>query len=202
MLASKALLTTAICLLASPAFAGPMGISEIRGGAMIDDVELYSTAPIWAVPRLETIHLENLDTMSFDVLFDSPDLSSVVAKPDIGWFNWLLDPRPLVGVDVNFKHESMAHVALNWHVPVGDTGIFIEPELGAAIHNGALSGAVAPMRNLGCRALFYWGVNIGYQINDNWSIMATEHHGSQDGLCGWTLNQGLNYEGIRVGFKF
>ena len=38
--------------------------------------------------------------------------------------------------------------------------------------------------------------------NENWNIMATEQHASQDGLCGWSNNQGLNYEGIRIGYKF
>jgi hypothetical protein len=196
--------------LTGPALAGDIyasdlakayGISEIRAGVMIDDVELYG-APIYVVPHFDTIKLGNLNTLSVDVLFDTPDVSSFFTKSDLGGFNWLLSPRPTLGVDLNFKHESMIHASLNWHIPVGDTGFFVEPEVGGAIHDGTLTGAVAPYRNLGCRALFYWSINVGYQIDPHWNIIGTEQHASQDGLCGWTENQGLNYDGIRLSYKF
>jgi hypothetical protein len=183
----------ALCLCTTPVLAQGMGISELRGGLAVDDVELFSHAPIWAVPHLETIKLSNLDTASFDVIFTSPDIDA---------FKWIGSPRPVLGADLNIRHESMIHASLNWHIPVFNSGFFIEPELGAAVHNGTLTGAVAPMRDLGCRALFYWSVNLGYQIDPHWDILATEQHASQDGICGWTNNQGLNYESIRIGYKF
>ncbi|HVX81062.1 MAG TPA: acyloxyacyl hydrolase [Devosiaceae bacterium] len=195
------LVISALCLLATPAWAGgPLGISEIRGGVMMDDVELYSHFPIWAVPRPESFNFANVDTASIDVLWETPNLG--FNKPDWGYWSFLLNPRPELGIDLNLKHESMAHASLNWHAPLFDTPFFIDGELGGVVHNGTLTGAVAPMRNLGCRALFYWSIDIGYQINENWNIMATEQHASQDGLCGWSNNQGLNYEGIRIGYKF
>jgi hypothetical protein len=121
----------------SPAeVAGSLGIAEVRAGAMIDEVELYDAAP-HIVPRPDTISLGNLSTVSFDVLFRSPDIAA---------FRWLGSPRPTVGFDYDFRHESMAHLSLNWHIPLGSSRFYVEPELGGAIHNGALTGAVAPAR--------------------------------------------------------
>jgi len=181
-----------------------LGISEIRAGVMMDDVELYSRVPIWFVPQPDTFHTENIDTISGDVVFNTPDLSGFLAKPDIGWFNWLINPRPVVGFDLNFKHESVIHASLNWHIPIGDTGIFIEPEVGGSLNNAVLDATKRPpgWRDVGCNALIYWSLNIGYQINEHWNIMATEQHSSHDGLCEWVHNQGINYEGIRIGYKF
>ncbi len=79
---------------------------------------------------------------------------------------------------------------------------FAEAELGGAIHNGALSGATPPMRDLGCRELFFWSVGVGYRLNEHWNLMATEQHGSQWGLCGWDNNQGINYLGVRLGYRY
>lgn len=189
----RCLLALVLCSCASPALAQRLGIAELRGGLMIDDVELVSQAPFWTVPHFETISLSNLDTVAFDVLFTSPEVDA---------FRWIGAPRPVLGLDLNLRHESMVHASFNWHLPVGNTGFFAEAELGGALHNGMLTGATPPLRNLGCRALFYWSVNLGYQIDENWSVMATEQHASQFGLCGWTVNQGINYEGIRVGYKF
>jgi lipid A 3-O-deacylase len=169
-----------------------LGVLELRGGAMIDDVELYGL-PYAVVPIVSSWSLDNLHTASFDVLFRSPEVDA---------FRWIGSPRPVIGADVNFTHESMLHAGLNWHIPIFNTGAFIEPELGGAIHNGALTGAVAPYRNLGCRALFFWSLSIGYQIDEHWDITATEQHGSQYGICGWDNNRGLNYDGIRIGYKF
>jgi len=177
------------------------GISELRAGVMMDDIELYST-PVYIVPRPESFHLDNIGTLSADVLYDTPDLSRFFTKPDLGGWNWLLSPRPTFGIDLDLKHESMVHASLNWHIPVADTPFFVETELGAALHNGALTDAVPPMRNLGCRALFYWSLNIGYQLTDHWNLLATEQHASQDGLCGWHNNQGINYDGVRLSYKF
>jgi hypothetical protein len=177
----------------SPAeVAASIGIAEVRAGVMIDEVELYDAAP-HIVPRPDTISLGNLSTVSFDVLFRSPDIAA---------FRWLGSPRPTVGFDYDFRHESMAHLSLNWHIPLGSSRFYVEPELGGAIHNGALTGAVAPARNLGCRTLFYWSINVGYEISDRLDLNLTQQHASQAGLCGVTTNQGINYIGMRLGYKF
>jgi hypothetical protein len=61
---------------------------------------------------------------------------------------------------------------------------------------------VAPARNLGCRTLFYWSINVGYEISDRLDLNLTQQHASQAGLCGVTTNQGINYIGMRLGYKF
>lgn len=189
-----------MCLTAAPTLAQDLGgfastakglgISELRGGAFVDDVELYGP-PVYVVPVPDSVSLSNLSVVSLDALFVSPDL-----------FKWIGSPRPDVGVTYDFTHESMVHASLSWHLPVFDTGAFVESEVGAAIHNGALSGATRPFRNLGCPALFFWSFSVGYNFDDHWSILATEQHGSQGGACTWHNNDGLNYDGIRIGYKF
>jgi hypothetical protein len=177
-----------------PAWAANSGpaLSELRAGAMIDDVELH-TGPAWIIPVVPSINAGNLDTASFDALFNSPQ---------IGVFEWMGAPRPVVGVDLNFRHESMVHAALNWHVDVPKSRLFLEGELGGALTNAAQRDATPPFRNVGCNALFYWSINLGYRIDDHWDVMATEQHASQGGLCGDHVNQGLNYDGIRIGYRF
>lgn len=195
---SEALLAAAALLLlpTGVAIAGPSprdyGLSEFRVGAMLDDIELF-TGPAWIVPVPSTISAGNLNTASFDVLFRSPK---------IGAFAWLGSPRPVVGVDLDVRRESMIHAALNWHVDVPKSRLFLEGELGGALTDAAPRGATPPFRNVGCSELFYWSINLGYQIDDHWSVMATEQHASQAGLCGDRLNQGLNYDGIRIGYRF
>jgi hypothetical protein len=80
--------------------------------------------------------------------------------------------------------------------------LFLEGELGGALTDAALKGATPPFRNVGCSELFYWSINLGYRIDEHWDVMATEQHASQAGLCGNHLNQGLNYDGIRIGYRF
>ena len=195
------LMAALLCLSAAPALAQGLsgktvdmarglGITELRGGAMIDDVELYGP-PVYIVPVPDSLSFSNLSVVNLDALFVSPDM-----------FKWIGSPRPTLGITYDFTHESMVHASLNWHLPVANTGLFVETEFGAAVHNGALSGATKPFRNLGCRALFYWSASIGYNFDDHWSIMATEQHGSQGGICTWQNNWGLNYDGIRIGYKF
>jgi hypothetical protein len=78
----------------------------------------------------------------------------------------------------------------------------LEGELGGALTDAAPRGATPPLRNVGCSELFYWSINLGYRIDDHWDVMATEQHASQAGLCGDHLNQGVNYDGIRIGYRF
>ena len=37
--------------------------------------------------------------------------------------------------------DSMAHLGLTWQLPIFDTPIYLEGTFGAAVHNGALTGA-------------------------------------------------------------
>jgi hypothetical protein len=84
--------------------------------------------------------------------------------------------------------------------------LFIEGFVGGAYHNGSLNGdpigGVAQRSALGCRLLFHSGGNLGYHLNEHWSVMATFDHLSNGnavlGAC--PRNQGLNEYGLRIGY--
>jgi len=108
---------------------------------------------------------------------------------------------PNVGATINFGGlESMVYGGMVWHVPVAATPFFTEAALGAALHNGALSGATAPARNLGCSLLFHEQVSLGANLSPTTSVMLTAEHASSANLC--LPNEGLTNIGVRVGFKF
>ena len=94
----------------------------------------------------------------------------------------------------------MAHLGLTWQLPIFDSGFFIEGTLGAAIHNGALSGAVAPARNLGCNVLFYEAAGIGTRVADNLNVILSWEHASNGNLC--APNRGLTNIGVKLGYTF
>jgi lipid A 3-O-deacylase len=137
-------------------------------------------------------NFDNLETVSLDVLFTSPDL-------DV--FRWIGAPRPELGASVNLAgRDSMAHLALTWQLPVLDTPIFLEGSFGAAIHNGALSGAEPGRQNFGCRVNFYERYGIGANLADNVTATIAYEHTSNAELC--APNEGLSNLGLRVGVKF
>lgn len=165
-----------------PASAGEFGLSEIRAGILAHSVDPFG------LPNLSRIQDAN-----FEALFTAPYLDT---------FTWLDgELRISVGGTANFGGlESMAHLGLNWHVPLGDGPWWAELTLGGAIHNGALSGVVYPARNLGCPVLFYESGSIGYDVSESVSVMLTLEHASNGELC--QPNRGLSNMGIRAGVKF
>ena len=138
------------------------------------------------------MNLSRLQDVSFEILFKSPDL-------DV--FRWIGSPRPNVGVTANFAGlESKAHLALTWQLPIFDTAFFVEGSFGAAIHNGALTGAVYPARNLGCLFQFYEAAGIGMHVTDQVNVLLSVEHASTADIC--TPNRGISNIGVKVGFKF
>jgi opacity protein-like surface antigen len=115
-------------------------------------------------------------------------------------------------VDLNgeFVSPRLFYATAVWTIPIYDR-FFVEGFVGPAIHNGSLV-ATATQSGLGCHTLFNAGANIGYRIDDHWSVMATFNHMSNGksvfGIdCGTNKaatgsNQGLNDYGIRVGYSF
>lgn len=175
---------------AHPGVAKDSVVSEVRAGAFFNGVELN---PQYFLPEWSTITSSKLEAVNFQLLFHSPESDA---------FRSLGSPRPDIGATVNLAgHESMAHVGLVWHTPIAASKFWLEGGLGAAIHNGALHGAVAPERDLGCRALIYAQASVGYDFTDQVSGMLTLDHASHAHLCGFD-NNGLNGIGFRVGYKF
>lgn len=167
-----------------------LGISELRAGIMLDDVE----TSLMVVPHYDSIDLSKWQNLSLEVLFRSPDVDFV---------RWLGAPRLALGASLNFTgKESYATLSSVWHVPVFDTPVFFEPKLGVMVHNGYLSGAPPGRRNLGCPALFNIGFNLGVDVSDTVTAMLSVDHGSHLWLCGEYLNDGINRVGFRMGMKF
>jgi len=161
------------------------GISEFRAGVLLHSIDENG-------PNGELLNLTRLQNINFEVLFRSPDMDA---------FRWIGSPRPIIGLTANLGGlESMAYAALTWQVPLFESAFFIEASFGAAISNGALSGAVFPARNLGCSLNFYESGAIGMNIDDNITILLSLEHASNAKLC--SPNRGLSNLGVKLGYKF
>lgn len=162
-------------------------IDELRFGVAAHQAHytLFPTA-------LDQWRLNQIEDVSFDVLFVSPDMDA---------FRWIGSPRPEVGATLNLAgHDSIAHLALTWQLPVFDTPVFLEGSFGAAIHDGYLTGAPVGRQNFGCRVNFYERYGIGANINDHTTVSLQYEHTSNAELC--PPNGGLSNLGLRVGWKF
>lgn len=171
-------------------------VTEVRGGITMSGLELYpwDRNAIWNVvtPVPGSFNLSNIDSVQFNVLF---------AAPDVGAFEWLGTLRPALGGVISLSgRESLVHAGLNWQIPLGDV-FYLEAEGGVAIHNGALQGATAPLRNLGCPVLFHWAYGVGANLTENWTVTATFQHASNI-IFGCYPNQGINHLGVSLGYKF
>ncbi len=167
------------------------GVSELRAGVMLDDLELQFGFP-FAV-RTDSVDFGKWQNLNAEILFDLPDNT----------FTRLAgSPRISLGGTLNFTgKESYARLASVWHVPIFETGVFVEPMIGGMVHNGNLHNAPPGGRNLGCRFLYFYGGNVGYDISKTTTIMATFEHGSHWGQCDPKANDGINRLGVRVGWK-
>jgi lipid A 3-O-deacylase len=181
-----ALLACGFLLAASgPALAQSMWEPELRGGLFGHSVDEPG-------PSGSFINATRIQDANVELLF-SPDWANAFMIGEL---------RPHVGATLNFGGlESMAYAGLSWTIPVLDTPAFIEGSLGGAIHNGTLSGAVAPLRNLGCPVLFRESASLGWNFSDSASVMVTVEHASHAGLCG-DNNRGLTNLGVRFGYRF
>lgn len=171
--------------LAGPAMSGEFGVSELRAGVLAHSIDEPG-------PNGETLNFSRIQDLTFEVLFTSPDA-------DV--FRWLGSPRPNVGATINFGGlESMAHLGLTWHAPLFETPLFVEGTFGAAINNGAQTGASWPARNLGCSLMFYESVGVGVNVGEMTDIVLVAEHSSNANLC--AVNRGLSNVGVKFGVKF
>lgn len=180
-LAGLALGAIALAATAVGAQAQSIYADEIRGGLF------------WHSADSGDFDASRLEDVNVELLFAIPTIDEALA---IGRL------RPHVGATINFGGlESMVYGGISWTVPIGDTPFFVEAAFGGTVHNGALSGAEKPARNLGCSVLFHESISLGYEITEQASIMATAEHASHASLCDGS-NQGLTNVGIRLGWKF
>lgn len=164
------------------------GIDEVRGGLLFHSVD---HAPPGAF--LGLIDTSRFQDVNVELLFKPIQPSD---------WDWLGDFRPHVGGTFNFGGlESQVYAGLTWTHYIAGGPVFIEGSFGGTVHNGALSGATLPARNLGCSVLFRESAAIGYQITEQANVSLMVDHSSHAGLCG-NNNYGLTNLGVRVGWKF
>jgi len=131
-----------------------------------------------------------------EILFESPDFLHVIGAP-----------RPTIGGSVNTNGKTnYLYVDMTWKASVwaptmrqGDS-IYLGAFAGCAVHDGHLNERDDGNKDLGTRALFHLGVEVGYQITPAYSIELYFSHLSNAFTS--SQNPGLNNLGVRAGFKF
>ncbi|MCF8470446.1 MAG: acyloxyacyl hydrolase [Parvibaculum sp.] len=171
--ARVAVMCVALSALAVPASAG---VSELRAGIYAHDL---------LGPALER---DNAD-ITGEIVFDSPYLLS-----------WAFAPRPRFGGTLSGNGgTSLVYVDLGWTIALGEKW-FADFSVGAAVHDGHLSGSRPYENQYGCRANFHETASIGYRMSDAWSLMLTGEHMSNASLC--DENDGLSNIGLRLAYSF
>lgn len=169
-------------------------VTEIRGGINVTGVELWTAFRPYA--GLEKYR--SLDTAEVELLFTPPNAT---------FLQFLGSPQVEFGAHIStLGRASLAHLGLNWGTHILDSPVFIDGVLGVAATNSKLANTTPPDRDVGCPVLLYFGADLGYQIDQHWSIMGTVYHASHAGLCNVFIpdakNDGLNGFGVKVGYKF
>jgi lipid A 3-O-deacylase len=131
-----------------------------------------------------------------EVLFTSPAFLEAIGSP-----------RPQLGLSYATDPDatSQFYFGIEWRTHVAER-IFVAASFGGAIHNGetkfdpfADAGRVENTTFLGCRVLFRFGGDIGYELTDRMRASVHFDHISNAGLC--QVNEGLDNFGVRLGFS-
>lgn len=153
---------------------------------------------IRVMPNLDVGNAARRETGAFVnamVLFDPLDAANATGQ------DLMLRPRLHIGANISTEGKtSQVYGGLSWKIPLNDL-FFVDFGVGGTVHNGRVSND-GPGPDLGCTLLFREYAAIGYQIDPNWSLMATIDHSSHAGLCNRTPNQGITHGGLAIGYKF
>ena len=145
------------------------------------------------------------------------DLMGEVLTPCLPFFQDMvvqfLMPRVHGGGSVNLSgRTSFGYAGFAWTWPIY-RGAFVEPFIGAAVHNGSIAG-IADDVGVGCDYLFHVGGSVGYRFDQHWSALVTFEHlsngkqlfgvncGSNQNLAGSNGNQGSNNYAVKIGYAF
>jgi lipid A 3-O-deacylase len=181
------LLVTVLLLLAPfplvPALAGSI-VDEVKAGVLAHDIGFLGDS------------VEGGADIVAEVLFKSPDFLQVIGAP-----------RPTIGGSVNTNGKTnYLYFDMTWTATVSQPilqqdGMYVGGFLGGAVHDGRLVGNdTNGNKNLGTRALYHLGVEVGYHITPVYSIEAYLSHLSN--AYASSHNPGLNNVGVRAGFRF
>jgi lipid A 3-O-deacylase len=112
-----------------------------------------------------------------------------------------LIPRPHFGGTIDFDGKtSNLYTGLTWTFNL-DQKVFVEGSFGEAINNGKIGRYVPPGHNpMGCNWSFHETASVGYRLDEDWSVMTTIEHYSNEGIC--VENRGLTNYGLRIGRRF
>ena len=115
------------------------------------------------------------------------------------FFDHMLRPRVHVGAILSTTGgANQAYAGFTWTVPLGEK-FFIDLGFGGSVTDASLDDpSKRPV--VGCRFNFHESAGLGYNINQNWRVLATVEHSSNADLC--DENDGLSYAGLSVGYKF
>ncbi|WP_226951207.1 acyloxyacyl hydrolase [Rhizobium terrae] len=111
----------------------------------------------------------------------------------------MLRPRVHVGAIVSTTGgANQAYAGFTWTVPLGEK-FFVDLGFGGSVTDASPDD---PNKRpvVGCRLQFHESAGLGYNINQNWRVLATIEHSSNADLC--DENDGLSYAGIAVGYRF
>jgi len=119
-------------------------------------------------------------------------------------------PRLVVGGVVNSEGQSdQAYVGFSgqWHLAHdvfrSSDSIFVEGTVGADWNDGKTDVRGTPLelhwKSHGSHFLIRSGVDVGYSLDETWSLAVSFNHISNAGLA--TPNEGMNDIGLRVGMK-
>ncbi|MBV9136417.1 MAG: acyloxyacyl hydrolase [Hyphomicrobiales bacterium] len=121
-----------------------------------------------------------------------------------GWADYLIPHLQVGGTGNLAGGTNYIYAGPMWTVSYDK--IFADFALGGAIHDGQIQGHDGDLhRNkLGCRALYHVSWDLGYQLTENWSVMATFDHISNGSgtLSNCGSNQGISILGARIGYRF
>jgi hypothetical protein len=148
--------------------------------------------------------------------FENPVETGVDLNGEV-LFHRLFEPLKILDAEIIFRPNFGASIATNGTTSIlyaglamdimlfrdifreGD-GFYIEGAFDLTVHDGYLDGAPPDRKALGSRFLGRRAGEIGYKIDEHWSISAMIDHIGNYGLA--TPNAGLKTAGIRIGFKF
>jgi hypothetical protein len=133
-------------------------------------------------------------------------VGEVLSKPlwtvtDHGaFFDGLLSPRVHVGASINTaRRTDLVYAGLTWHWKLDDR-FFVEGLFGGAWNDSPQYSRPHHLA-MGCSVTFHEGADLGWRIDDHWSVMAGVVHASHAGLCSDT-NPGLTQFETKIGYRF
>lgn len=151
---------------------------EIRGGVLAHDVD-----GLWSGERKES----GVD-FNGELVFD---------RGLRGRFGAL---RPNLGASVNSRGDtSQVYAGLLWRLG-GESRVFLELGLGAAVHNGERETDDPDKKELGSRVLFRIPIEIGFALTQRSRLSLLFTHVSNAYLA--DENEGMDRLGLRYSFRF